>query len=114
MDLDDIETKIRLFAEEVEAPVEAGAVMGTMTLSYNGEVYGTLDLVAVTSVERSELLYKKQQFFQFFQNEGVRIILAVVLFLTAIVILKLTVFRRKRRPKAGAASRRGNYKGTRM
>ena len=78
------------------------------------EVYGQLDLVAVTSVERSELLYKKQQFFQFFQNEGVRIILAVVLFLTAIVILKLTVFRRKRRPKAGSAARRGNYKGTRM
>lgn len=114
MDLNDIETKITLYAKEVEAPVEAGQVMGIMTLSYNGEVYGQLDLVAVTSVERSELLYKKQQFFQFFQNEGVRIILAVVLFLTAIVILKLTVFRRKRRPKAGAASRRGNYKGTRM
>ncbi|MCI9310149.1 MAG: D-alanyl-D-alanine carboxypeptidase [Lawsonibacter sp.] len=114
MDLNDIETKITLYAKEVEAPVEAGQVMGIMTLSYNGEVYGQLDLVAVTSVERSELLYKKQQFFQFFQNEGVRIILAVVLFLTAIVILKLTVFRRKRRPKAGAAARRGNYKGTRM
>lgn len=114
MDLNDIETKITLYAKEVEAPVEAGQVMGIMTLSYNGEVYGQLDLVAVTSVERSELLYKKQQFFQFFQNEGVRIILAVVLFLTAIVILKLTVFRRKRRPKAGSAARRGNYKGTRM
>ena len=114
MDLNDIETKITLYAKEVEAPVEAGQVMGIMTLSYNGEVYGQLDLVAVTSVERSELLYKKQQFFQFFQNEGVRIILAVVLFLTAIVILKLTVFRRKRRPKGGAAARRGNYKGTRM
>ena len=113
MDLNDIETKITLYAKEVEAPVEAGQVMGIMTLSYNGEVYGQLDLVAVTSVERSELLYKKQQFFQFFQNEGVRIILAVVLFLTAIVILKLTVFRRKRRPKAGSAARRGNYKGTR-
>ena len=114
MDLDDIETDIKLFADEVEAPVEAGQVMGIMTLYYGDEVYGTLDLVAVTSVERSELLYKKQQFFQFFQNEGVRIILAVVLFLAAVVVLKLTVFRRKKRPKAGAAARRGNYKGTRM
>lgn len=114
MNLDDIETDIRLFADEVEAPVEAGQVMGVMTLSYEGEVYGELDLVAVTSVERSELLYKKQQFFDFWENEGVRIILAVVLFLTAIVILRLTVFRRKKRPKAGAAARRGNYKGTRM
>lgn len=114
MDVDDIETRINLFATEVEAPVEAGQVMGTMTLYYGDEVYGTLDLVAVTSVERSELLYKKQQFIEFFQNEGVRIILAVVLFLTAIVVLKLTLFRRRRRPKAGAAARRGNYKGTRM
>ena len=114
MDPDDIEARITRFADEVEAPVEAGQVMGTMTLYYGDEVYGTLDLVAVTSVERSELLYKKQQFIEFFQNEGVRIILAVVLFLAAIIILKLTLFRRKRRPKAGAAARRGNYKGTRM
>ncbi len=114
MDPDDIEARITRFADEVEAPVEAGQVMGTMTLYYGDEVYGTLDLVAVTSVERSELLYKKQQFIEFFQNEGVRIILAVVLFLAAIIILKLPLFRRKRRPKAGAAARRGNYKGTRM
>lgn len=114
MDVNDIQADIHLFAEEVEAPVEAGAVMGIMTLYYGDETYGKLDLVAVTSVERSELLYKKQQFFQFFQNEGVRIILAVILFLAAIVVLRLTVFRRKKRPKAGAAARRGNYKGTRM
>lgn len=114
MDVDDIETRVTLFEDTVEAPVEAGQVMGTMTLYYGDEVYGTLDLVAITSVERSELLYKKKQFIEFFQNEGVRIILAVVMFLAAIVILKLTVFRRKKRPKAGAAARRGNYKGTRM
>ena len=114
MDVDDIETRVTLFEDTVEAPVEAGQVMGTMTLYYGDEVYGTLDVVAITSVERSELLYKKQQFIEFFQNEGVRIILAVVMFLAAIVILKLTVFRRKKRPKAGAAARRGNYKGTRM
>ena len=113
MDVDDIETSVTLFEEEVEAPVEAGQVMGVMTLFYGDEEYGKLDLVAVTSVERSELLYKKQQFFQFMENEGVRIILAVVMFVAAIVLLKLIAFRRKR-PKAGAAARRGNYKGTRM
>lgn len=114
MNVDDIEMDVKLFADEVEAPVKEGQLMGIMTLSYEGETYGTLDLVAVTSVERSELLYKKKQFFEFLQNEGVRIILAVVMFLAGIVILKLTVFRRKKRPKAGAAARRGNYKGTRM
>ena len=87
--------------------------MGVMTLSYEGEVYGTLDLVAVTSVERSELLYKKQQFFAFFQTTGVKLALATGLLLAALLVLRLAVFRKKRRPKAGAHSR-GNYRGTRM
>ena len=116
MDLDDIETKIRLFAEEVEAPVEAGAVMGTMTLSYNGELYGTLDLVAITSVERSDLLYKKQQFFDFFQTTGVKLALTAALLLAAVVLLRLLAFPRRRRPRAGAGSRvqsRGKYRGVR-
>ena len=116
MDLDDIETKIRLFAEEVEAPVEAGAVMGAMTLSYNGEVYGTLDLVAVTSVERSDLLHKKQQFFDFFQSAGGKLALACGGLVVLLAGLQLLVFRKRRRPhaKAGArTSRRGNYRGNR-
>ena len=98
----------------VEAPVEAGQVMGTMTLFYEDEVYGTLDLVAVTSVERSDLLYKKEQFFAFWQSSGVKLVLAVTFMLAGIVILRLLVFRKKRRPRAGAARSRGNYRGTRM
>ena len=39
--------------------------MGTMTLTYDGEVFGTLDLVATTSVDRSELLYRQEQIRQF-------------------------------------------------
>ncbi len=114
MDMDDIETRITLFSKEVEAPVEEGQVMGTMTLSYEGEVYGTLDLVAVTSVERSELLHKKQQFFEFFQSTGVKLILAAVFLTAAVILLRLLVFRKRRRPRAGAGSRvqgRGSYRG---
>ncbi|MCI8303218.1 MAG: D-alanyl-D-alanine carboxypeptidase [Lawsonibacter sp.] len=116
MDLDDIETNIHLFADEVEAPVEAGEVMGIMTLSYEDEVYGKLDLVAVTSVERSELLYKKQQFFDFFQSTGVQLALLCAGVLAGVIALRLLVFRKRRRPYAGAGSRvrgRGNYRGTR-
>lgn len=115
IDLDDIETDIRLFAKEVEAPVEEGAVMGVMTLSYEGEVYGELDLVAVTSVERSELLHKKQQFFDFFQTTGVKIVIAAAAVVFILVALRLLVFRKRRRP-VGAGRRvqgRGNYQGTR-
>ena len=115
MDLDDIESRISLFADEVEAPVEAGQVMGTMTLFYEDEVYGTLDLVAVTSVERSELLHKKQQFFSFLQTTGVKIAVAAAALAAAVIVLRLLVFRKRRRP-SGTGRRvqsRGSYRGTR-
>ena len=114
MDLDAIETKIALFSQEVEAPVEDGQVLGVMTLSYEGEVYGKLDLVAVNSVERSELLYKKEQFISFFQDTWVQIVLAVVLLLAAFILLRLLVFRKKRRYRSGTGARsRSNYRGIR-
>ena len=115
MDLNDIEAEITLFALEVEAPVEAGQILGTMKLSYEGEVYGVLDLVAVNSVERSELLYKKQQFIQFFQRSEVRIAIVVAVVLIVAVLLKVFVFRKKRRYRSSAGSRaRGsNYRGSR-
>ena len=114
LDLDKIETEITLFSPEVEAPVQEGQVLGTMKLSYEGEVYGTLDLVAVTSVERSELLYKKAQFIAFFQQSWVKLALGLVLVLVVLIVLRLTVFRKRRRYHAGVGSRsRGNYRGTR-
>ena len=110
LDLNLIETQITLFSPEVAAPVEAGQVLGSMTLSYEGEVYGTLDLVAVTSVERSELLYKKAQFIAFFQNSGIQILLVIVLLLATGVILKLFVFR-KRRYSRKKKTVGGGYRG---
>ena len=115
MDVDDIEYRITRFADEVEAPVEAGQVMGTMTLYYGDEVYGTLDLVAVTSVERSDLLYKKEQFFAFFQTTGVKLALSCTALISALLVLRLLVFRKRRRP-VGAGRRvqgRGTYRGPR-
>ena len=114
VDLDRVEMVPRLFSESVDAPVEAGQVLGTMVLSYEGTEYGTLDLVADTSVERSQLLYYKSQVEHFFQNSGVKLILAVALIVGAVVLLRLLVFRRSRRYRAGAgAGRRGHYSGRR-
>lgn len=111
MKMEDIESNITLFSETVEAPVEAGQELGIMTLSYDGEVYGTLDLVAVNSVERSEFLYRKAQVIDFFSHSGTKLILGTVLLLLVIVILRLFVFRKRRRPTS--AGRRGGYRGRR-
>ena len=111
MKLDDIESNIALFSETVEAPVEAGQELGAMTLSYEGEIFGTLDLVAVNSVERSEFLYRKAQVEEFFSHAGTKLVLALVLILLVVIVLRLFVFRKRRRPSA--AGRRGRYKGRR-
>lgn len=109
-----IETTIHLNSDTVEAPVEEGQVLGTMTLSYEGTDYGSLDLVAVTSVERSELLYKKAQVMAFFQNFGVRVAAVIILILVIAVLLKVLVFRKERRYGARVMSRgHRNYRGGR-
>ena len=112
VDLDRVEMVPRLFSESVDAPVEAGQVLGTMVLSYEGTEYGTLDLVADTSVERSQLLYYKSQVEHFFQNSGVKLILAVVLIVGAVVLLRLLVFRRSRLPRRHGGGQTGPLQRT--
>lgn len=117
VDPDQVEMTINLFSESVDAPVEAGQVLGVLTLSYDGVDYGKLDLVADTSVERSDFLYYKDQVESFFRNAGVRLLLAVVLIAVVIVLLRVLVFRKRRRYRSGVGigggSRRGHYSGRR-
>ena len=104
------------FSESVDAPVEAGQVLGILTIRYDGTEYGRLDLVADTAVERSDFLYYKHQVETFFQNAGVRLLLVVVLVFVVIVLLRVLVFRKRRRYRSGVgmgAGRRGHYSGRR-
>ena len=43
--------------ETLVAPVEAGQICGTVTVTLDDEILGSVDLVATTSVSRSEFLY---------------------------------------------------------
>ena len=116
IDLDKVEMTPSLFSEEVDAPVEAGQVLGTLVIKYEGTEYGTLDLVADTSVERSDFLYYKDQVETFFQNAGVKLILAVALLLVVAVLLRVLVFQKRRRYRSGVGMggrRRGHYSGRR-
>lgn len=70
MDLEEIQQTIHLDALSVEAPVYAGQKLGELEFSHQGEVYGTLDLVAVNAVNRSELLYHKQNIETMVQDSG--------------------------------------------
>ena len=85
-----------------------------MTLLYDDQVLGTLDLVADTDVSRSELLYKKAQFLAFWHSLGGKLIIAGGM-LAAGVLVWLFVFRRRRRPGRGyaGAARGKHYRGSR-
>lgn len=70
MNLKDVKTEVTLFVETAEAPIAAGTKMGEMTLSYEGEVYGVLDVVTVYDVSLSEWLYKKRAVEEFVGKYG--------------------------------------------
>ena len=103
-----------LDADTVEAPVEEGQVMGSITVSYNGTEYGTLDLVAIESVDRSELLYRLDRLEKFFDQLWVKILLVVIIVAAALLILRRLLFGRRRgRRYAYSGSRSRRYTGGR-
>lgn len=113
VDVDEMEKSIRLFNDTVEAPVEEGQVLGVMVITYQGEEYGTLDLVADSSVERSELLYRLDRIQKFFQNGWVKLLLVVILVAVVALLLRIFVFSKRRRYSSAGAGRRGSYSGRR-
>ena len=112
--LNDVTSELRL-CENVEAPVEQGQVLGTITAYFNGKSYGTLDLVATCSVERDEWAYRLDRIQKFFDNLLVRILLVVILVVIAALLLRVVLFRgRGRTGRRGYAySGRGRYTGSR-
>ena len=104
-----------LNANSVEAPVEKGQQLGTISVSFNGKVYGTLPLVASISVERDPWLYRLDRLQKFFDQLWVKILLVVILVLVAFLILRRLFFR-GRRGRYGSSyggGRRSRYTGSR-
>ena len=105
---------------ELEAPIEAGQILGTVTYSYQGTVYGTLDMVAMDSVERSDFLYFVQQVELYWSMWWVKAVVfggAALILLVIILILVIVRSRQQRtRRYSPSGSRRGgrsNYRGRR-
>ncbi len=94
--------EVTVASESVQAPVAKGQILGSVTLTYNGKSYGTLDLVASNSVSRSEKLYTLFRIKTFFEQLWVRLLLIALAVVILILILRHLIFG-KRRP-------RGRYK----
>ena len=92
----------------VEAPVTAGQKLGTVTLTYQGVEYGTLDMVAMDSVERSAFQHNIQVAKELWSKWWVKAAVIGGLVLILLLILYIAVIRPRRR-----RSRRYSYSGGR-
>ena len=114
-DLSEFEQTIELYSESVEAPVAEGQVLGEVHISLNGEDYGSLSLVALNDVERSDLLYYIDRAEKFISQTWVKVAaVAFVLFIIILIILiRSHSKRRRRRSRSSYSGSYGGYSGRR-
>jgi D-alanyl-D-alanine carboxypeptidase (penicillin-binding protein 5/6) len=98
----------------VEAPVEKGQKLGSMTLSYDGTTYGSVDLLAGFDVEASKMMTFWRNLQVFFSRTVVRVICIVLVALILLLIGYKLLFSRKRYRYGRSAVHQGsNYRGRR-
>lgn len=103
--------------DSLEAPVQKGQVVGTVSLVYNGVTYGTLNMVATDDVARSDFQYAMKVVSDTWALWWVKllVIVAVVLILALVVYLLFVrpMHRNRRRYSYSAPRRTSGYKGRR-
>ena len=107
-----LERTVTLTNETVDAPVAAGDTLGTLTLSYDGTVYGETTLLALNDVSASWFLTAQRDVIAFFSQTWVKLVLLALVLLIAALIVYVTVFSHRRRygrRRRGAAS--SGYRG---
>ena len=108
-DPDEIVLEINLPSKTVDAPVEAGQILGSVTVTYQGMVLGHSDLAAITSISRSEITHKAENTKAYVEDNWwkwlVGILLTAIVLLVAYIVL-MQMIRRQQRKRKVAARRR--------
>lgn len=105
----DIVLDVTLSQDSVDAPVEAGQVLGTVTVSYKGQVLGTSDLAAITGVARSEITHQAQETKLYVEDNWWKWLVGILIGICVIIVfsfLLLRYYRRQQRRRKVAARRR--------
>lgn len=81
---------------EVNAPIEKGQVLGSITLEYEGVIYGSVNLIAQTSVEMDAISEYTEKITAFFANPIFWIVVAIIIIVTAFYVLLTFLLNRKK------------------
>lgn len=100
LDLSELDVEISV-EESYDAPVSRGEKLGTVTYSYEGMECATADLVSLTEIDRSVILYVLDEIGQFFSLTPVRVVCGVVIFAFLLyLVLSFIAGRNRRRRRA--------------
>ena len=107
LDVKDLELQSDI-PEEVAAPIQAGDTIGSVTYTYDGRDYGTVELVALNDISRSNVLFYADKLSSFFQSMVFKILLLAAAAFSLLHIFAGLVFggvRRRRRRRRSSRSR---------
>lgn len=83
--------------DEYTAPIAKGSVLGTVTYSYDGKDYATVNLVALTDVDRSAVLYILDLIDQFLHTVVFRIIAIIAIIFAVLFLIRQRSLQKKRK-----------------
>jgi D-alanyl-D-alanine carboxypeptidase (penicillin-binding protein 5/6) len=95
VDMSAVETEIHV-EDSYDAPIAKGEVLGTVTYSFDGIECATADLIALTEVDRSTILFALDQIAKFLSLTVVRVVIVVIIVVYLALVL---IARRNRRMK---------------
>lgn len=72
--------------ERLTAPIEQGDVVGTVTLTIEGQHIGTVDLLAGSTVERNQVLYTLSRVGEFFSSTYFKVVVILTMIAAGICI----------------------------
>ena len=108
-DLTQVKLEPKLYDEgPLTAPVEKGAVLGEVTVTFNGQNYGTVNLIANTAVELDRAAYIGSEIMNTLRNKYVRLtitVLVVLLILYVAFIIYYNIRRVNKRKVANELAR---------
>lgn len=110
-----LERMVSLHSETVEAPVNAGDELGTITLRYGDTVYATVPLLALNDVAASKFLMAKKALFDFFSQTWVKLVIVAIIVVGLLGFFFGRAYLRNRRyGRARAQRKRRRYHGRRF